>query len=81
MFQFVYLCSTFDSSDNVHIKTQVRMLDSPCFLAKSEDRFILFEQIGQAPILLTTSFSILVSIRIKILVILLIEVCNKNCGI
>ena len=65
MFQFVYLRSAFDSSDNVLIKTQVRMLVLAFYLAKSEDRFILFEQIGQAPILLTTSLSVLVSISIK----------------
>ena len=65
MFQFVYLRSAFDSSDNVLIKTQVRTLVLAFYLAKSEDRFILFEQIEQAPILLTTSFSVLVSISIK----------------
>ena len=64
MFQFAYLCKTFDSSDNVHIETQVRILVL-AFLVKSEARFILFEQIGQAPILLITFFSILVCISIK----------------
>ena len=64
MFQFAYLCRTFDSSDNVHIETQVRILVL-AFLVKSEARFILFEQIGQAPILLITFFSILVCISIK----------------